>query len=83
MHTKYHEKNPEKKINKRVAICITIYKCNNEYLFLLSSYIYIYIYILGWALLPKVLEEISPMPNPIPIPMNVSPSEKKSNFLHV
>ena len=38
---------------------------------------------LGCAILPKVLEEISPMPNPIPIPMNVSPSEKKSNFLHV
>ena len=35
------------------------------------------------VILPKVLEEISPMPNPIPIPMNTSPSEKKSNFLTV
>ena len=39
--------------------------------------------LLGCAILSKVLDEISPRPNPIPIPMNVSPSEKKSNFLHV
>ena len=37
----------------------------------------------GCVILPKVLEEISPMPNPIPIHMNDSPNEKKSNFLHV
>ena len=39
--------------------------------------------LLGCVILPKVLEETSPMPNPIPIHMNDSPNEKKSNFLHV
>ena len=38
---------------------------------------------LGCAVLSKVLDEISPRPNLIPIPLNTSPSAKKSNFLHV
>ena len=38
---------------------------------------------LGCAKLPNILNCIIPPPNLIPIPKNVSPSEKKSNILHV
>ena len=37
---------------------------------------------LGCVILPKVLELISPVDFPIPLPMNKSPSEKKSNLFH-
>ena len=38
--------------------------------------------VLGCAILPKVLGLISDVDFPIPLPMNSSPSEKKSNFFH-
>ena len=37
---------------------------------------------LGCAILPKVLGLISDVDFPIPLPMNKSPSEKKSNLFH-
>ena len=36
----------------------------------------------GCVILPKVLELISDVDFPIPLPMNKSPSEKKSNLFH-
>ena len=36
-----------------------------------------------YSVLPNILNCIIPPPNLIPIPKNVSPSEKKSNILHV
>ena len=37
---------------------------------------------LGCVILPKVLGLITAPHFPIPLPMNKSPSEKKSNFFH-
>ena len=34
----------------------------------------------GWDILPKVFREFSPPHFPIPLPMNISPSEKNPNF---
>ena len=42
----------------------------------------IFVCALGCVILPKVLELISPVNFPIPLPMNRSPSEKKSNLFH-
>ena len=38
--------------------------------------------VVGCAILPKVLGLISDVDFPIPLPMNSSPSEKKSKLFH-
>ena len=43
---------------------------------------YLHTIVLGCAILPKVLGLISDVDFPIPLPMNSSPSEKKSNLFH-
>ena len=70
------------KITIIIKICFYGSLSNKKYISSILSYTFLPNGALGCAILPKVLGLISDVDFPIPLPMNSSPSEKKSNLFH-